>query len=326
MFKKLPSIEQLHTIAREALKYGKAGNIKYAAKIKLHGTNAAVIVTRDKRVLCQKRTGLITPEKDNFDFAKWVDKNKEYFLENFWNGIADTYVHGEWAGVGIQKSDAVSQCPKNFYIFMVEYVTPSMTPDTNDVVTRGFLTEDEIDTHPEIKLIPIFKNYILNFFNKEVMDAFVEDVTKDIEFIGKIDPYIKAVHGVEGQGEGLVFYPMEDEDIVGDTSLMFKLKTEAHMENKRIDKVVVSYTPEQVKEIEDLADKYCTEVRYNQALTELGIRDTFSIKDTGKFIGWVCRDVYKECPAETEFNGFLWKDLAAVVTQKARHWFLTQVK
>ncbi len=313
-FKKFPSIEQLHTIAREALKYGKAGDKTYLSKVKLHGTNACVQVHPDGQVKAQKRSGMITPEHDNFDFAKWVDKNQQWFLDVFKprpQGVI--YIHGEWAGQGIQKSDAVSKCRRMFYIFMIEF------PDGSTIIDEKppFLT-----SHEDVMWIPPYRYFDnVNFFDNVKMNKFVEQIESDIKEISVEDPYIKQVHNVSGEGEGFVFYT-----IPFDPTMIFKVKTEAHMENKRQDLKIVSYTPEQVKEIEDFADKYCTEVRYQQALTELGIRDTFSIKDTGKFIGWVCRDVYKECPSEAEFNGFVWKDVAAVVTNKARHWFLQKVK
>ena len=316
-FKKFPSIEQLHTIAREALKYGKAGDKTFISKVKLQGTNACVQIHPDGSVKAQKRSGMITPEHDNFDFAKWTEKNADWFKNIFlnfakrMNGVV--YVHGEWAGQGIQKSDAVSMCRRMFYIFMLEF------PDGTTIIEQ---LPPFLESNPDVAWIPPYRYYDnVNFFDDLKMSKFVEQIENDITEISSIDPYIKLVHDIEGPGEGLVFYP-----IPFDPTLIFKVKTEAHMENKRKDLKIVSYTPETVKEIEDFADKYCTEPRYQQALTELGIRDTFSIKDTGRFIGWVCKDVYKECPSEAEFNGFTWKDVATIVTNKARYWFLKQVQ
>jgi len=134
------------------------------------------------------------------------------------------------------------------------------------------------------------------------------------------DPYVSRVYRITGVGEGFVFYP-----IPFDERMMFKIKTSHHMENKRIDKEIISFTPEQVKELEDFASKYATEPRFKQALTELGISDTFTIKNIGPFIGWVAKDVHKECQAELEVSGLEWKDVASVVTRIGKQWFLTKL-
>lgn len=272
--------------------------------------------------MAQKRSSDITPENDNFGFAQWVKDNTkawDNFRAKFDQDQPDCkdkiiYVYGEWAGQGIQKTDAVSKAPKTFYVFGI------LSED--DVLYTQYGTGiNPIQGFHNVYFIPNFKTYKLNFFHPETMDAFVAEVTKDIEDIAKVDPYIKLIHGIEDVGEGLVFTPTN-----GDLSLIFKLKTEAHAENKRADKQIVAYSPETVAEINQFVDKYVTEPRLNQALMELGIQDTYSIKDTGRFIGWVCQDVHKECPAELEASGLEWKAVAAVVTQKARMWFLGKVK
>lgn len=323
MFRKFPSIEQLHTISKEALKYNKAGDITFTAQIKLHGTNACVRIHPDGKIVAQKRSSDITPENDNFGFAQWVKDNTAAWarfrarFDHDQPSVANQiiYIYGEWAGQGIQKSDAVSKIPtKSFFVFSIiseDGTLFTILPDKLNPL-EGFRNA---------YAIPTFKTYTLNFFNPNTMDAFVADVTKDIEEIAKVDPYIKAMFGIEDAGEGLVFTPTN-----GDVTLIFKLKTEAHAENKRADKQIVAYSPETVAELNQFADKFVTEPRLNQALMELGIQDTYSIKDTGRFIGWVCQDIHKECPVELEASGLDWKSVAAVVTQKARMWFLGKVK
>lgn len=326
MFKKLPSIEQLHTISKEALKCGKAGDIVFNAKIKLHGTNACIRIEEDGSVYAQKRSSDITPENDNFGFAQWVKDNEQVFKDyQKTYEVAPTaiYIWGEWAGQGIQKTDAVSMAPKSFYMFGYEVYYGTLDKSSyrwDSLKGAGFDVFSEKISN--FHIVPDFGCYTLNFFNQETMDKFVEQVTKHIQMIGECDPYIKWLHGIEGPGEGLVFTPLTVED----PTLIFKLKTEAHAENKRADKQIVAYSPETVAEINQFADKFVTEPRLNQALMELGIQDTYSIKDTGRFIGWVCQDIHKECPVELEASGLDWKSVAAVVTQKARMWFLGKVK
>jgi len=76
---------------------------------KIHGTNAQVTVA-DGQVICGSRTRFITPEDDNFGFAKFVHDNKEAFI-----ALGDGTYHGEWAGPGINSGEGLTE--KTFVMF-----------------------------------------------------------------------------------------------------------------------------------------------------------------------------------------------------------------
>ncbi|HNL81782.1 MAG TPA: RNA ligase family protein [Chitinophagaceae bacterium] len=82
---------------------------------KIDGTNACIIIkpwlsddsqpipieeinTEDEcyGIWAQSRTRLITPEDDNFGFAKWVKENAEELIK-----LGEGYHYGEWWGKGI---------------------------------------------------------------------------------------------------------------------------------------------------------------------------------------------------------------------------------
>lgn len=44
---------------------------------KLDGTNACVVVEDDGSVAAQSRSRIITPEQDNYGFARWVAEHAE---------------------------------------------------------------------------------------------------------------------------------------------------------------------------------------------------------------------------------------------------------
>lgn len=66
---------------------------------KIDGTNAC-IVAQDGKVTAQSRKRIITPDDDNFGFAKWVYDNAGALLDTLGYG----YHYGEWYGEGIQKN------------------------------------------------------------------------------------------------------------------------------------------------------------------------------------------------------------------------------
>lgn len=65
---------------------------------KLDGTNAQICITEDGEFLVGSRSHWITPENDNYGFARWAYENKEELLKL---GVGSHF--GEWWGQGIQR-------------------------------------------------------------------------------------------------------------------------------------------------------------------------------------------------------------------------------
>ena len=78
---------------------------------KIDGTNGCVLVMEDGRVIAGSRTRWITPEADNFGFARWVREHADELREGL--GIGRHY--GEWWGQGIQRR--YDQDRKRFSLF-----------------------------------------------------------------------------------------------------------------------------------------------------------------------------------------------------------------
>lgn len=79
---------------------------------KLDGTNGCVVVGEDGSVEAQSRSRLITPQDDNFGFAKWVLAHADELRE-----LGPGYHYGEWWGSGIQRGYGLTE--KRFSLFNV---------------------------------------------------------------------------------------------------------------------------------------------------------------------------------------------------------------
>lgn len=79
---------------------------------KLDGTNASITITEDGQFLTASRTRWITPDDDNYGFAKWAQQNKEELLRL---GVGSHF--GEWWGQGIQRKYGLPE--KRFSLFNV---------------------------------------------------------------------------------------------------------------------------------------------------------------------------------------------------------------
>jgi len=87
---------------------------------KIDGTNGCIIILEDGTFACQSRTRIITPEDDNFGFARWAYTNKEELLK-----LGPGYHYGEWWGLGIQRG--YNQTEKKFSLFNT-YRDPASLP------------------------------------------------------------------------------------------------------------------------------------------------------------------------------------------------------
>ena len=83
---------------------------------KIDGTNACIYIPwegePEQQILAGKRTRWITPEDDNFGFAKWVYE-RELELRKLGPGLHS----GEWWGQGIQRNYGLKE--KRFSLFNV---------------------------------------------------------------------------------------------------------------------------------------------------------------------------------------------------------------
>lgn len=81
---------------------------------KIDGTNAQILITEDGQVLAGSRIRWITPQEDNYGFAKWVEEHKQELLKL---GVGRHF--GEWWGGGIQRKYNLPKNEKRFSLFNV---------------------------------------------------------------------------------------------------------------------------------------------------------------------------------------------------------------
>lgn len=77
---------------------------------KIDGTNASICIFESGEMRVGSRTRWITPQDDNYGFAKWVEANKSELMNL---GVGHHF--GEWWGQGIQRN--YSQTQKIFSLF-----------------------------------------------------------------------------------------------------------------------------------------------------------------------------------------------------------------
>lgn len=107
---------------------------------KLDGTNAAIGITDNGDIYAQSRKRIITPDADNYGFARWVQDNAAE-LSKLGPGLH----FGEWWGQGIQRNYGLDE--KRFSLFNTERWQMDELPaivHMVPVIYRGPFDQDEI--------------------------------------------------------------------------------------------------------------------------------------------------------------------------------------
>jgi len=293
--------------------------IKFKGTVKLHGTNAGIGHTQEDGLWAQSRGNIITPEQDNMGFARYVQDNQQAFdelIEHVRYNNRDlkpndaVYVFGEWAGKGVQKSVAISQIEKSFFIFDVKivpedgtepYHLPSIYLQNHD--HRIYNIEDFLCYEIEI-----------DFDRPDLVQNELGEITMAVE---KLCPVAKHF-GHEGLGEGVVWVAQ-----VNGHDYRFKVKGEKHSVSKN--KTLAPVDTEKMNSIYEFVDYAVTENRYEQGM---GIvfpdRSLIDIKKMGDIIRWVVTDVMAEENDTLEANGLTSKDVNKHVSKKVREMFFAE--
>ncbi len=293
--------------------------ITFTGTVKLHGTNAGVSICGDE-MWAQSRSNIITPEKDNAGFARFVEENNEAF-RNILESAKERYnvkdgeiltVFGEWCGGKIQAGVALNQLDKRFVVFAVK--VSQLKNEEYDEWEGTYYPSDSIRNHESnIFNILDYQTYTVdvNFDNpRESQNIFV-DLTNDVE---KECPFAKAF-GVSGTGEGIVWTAWYN-----DKCYRFKTKGKKHSVSKV--KTLAPIDPELMKSINDFVDYSVTENRLNQGIEQIFSDNPLDIKKIGDFIKWVVGDVMTEEADVLENSNLTGKDVAKQISNKARNWFL----
>jgi hypothetical protein len=330
--RKWPDIGAFHNVMKS--RAFEKGIITYRSKIKLDGTNAAVRFENGVLQGFQSRTRDISPGDDNYGFASWASQvswPEVPFIESH----PVTVIHGEWAGPGIQKGTSVSRIPeKSFFIFAIEFSTNEIDENTGSWKNSFFETNPDIIqawlgdmSSNNIHVLPWFSDPItINLNNDTQVKNWVDSINDLIQKIETCDPYINDLFGVEGLGEGLVFYPVSlpfSKERNAWKNFAFKAKGEKHRVKNTNKSVEIN--PQILLGVQDFVNSFVTEQRCLQGLNIVLNGDTLSSSYIGPFIAWVSKDIKKESQVELDESGMDWKQVCGAVSRAAQRWIISRL-
>lgn len=326
MFIKFPSLESFAHVVRGQARFDEAATVQYGAKIKLHGTNAAVSMGEHDVIYAQSRSRNITPNDDNCGFAAWVRDTAGAWMKAFNEGPEGPVTFfGEWAGRGIQKGDAVCQLEDKYLFIFAAQVGDYMIVDPQEL-------EQMVPDLDHLIVLPwdkVWEEPVLLREREGTLTRWGQEMTASVEEIGERDPFIHGIFGIDGPGEGWVVTPMcepGDDPLIDMamhrdwySALTFKVKTEAHSVKKNQGAKVFVEIPQSVH---DFTEMFVTGARCEQMFWDhIGVADT---SHTGRFLKHMGQDIKKESEAELEDAGLEWKDVQKQVIVASRAWFLAK--
>ena len=154
---------------------------------KLDGTNASITITEDGQFLCGSRTRWITPEDDNYGFARWAHERKDELMQL---GVGSHF--GEWWGQGIQRKYGLDE--KRSSLFNVARWAESRPPCCHvvPVLYRGVF--DTVATKSALEFLEMIGSQAAPGFMKPegiivwheaARIMFKKTIEKDSEWKGK---------------------------------------------------------------------------------------------------------------------------------------------
>lgn len=349
-------IESFHNIRKYTQTHPEILNgdatVTYRAKVKLHGTNAAVQVHLDGTLVAQSRTTELSVTNDNAGFAKWVHSTDPAF----WAAAEGMVIFGEWCGPGVQKGVAVSEIPKKiFAVFAARSLNPLNDELIVDPEHLAIMLKPVIDHVGGVYVLPWYvgnipvcgidgPNYVRDILGVKInwlaeegplslehqrLNEIVKLINDSVAAVEKNDPWVKETFNVDGTGEGLVFYPVSKEHlgVKNFNNLVFKAKGEKHKNIKTAAPAQVN--AEAAASIDQFVDMVLTEARLMQGVENVATRDCspqYDMKKIGQFLAWIAGDVQKETQDELAASGLTWNQVSKAVTNKARVWYLAKAK
>ncbi len=158
---------------------------------KIDGTNGQIFIGEEGEFLVGSRTQWITPEKDNFGFARWAYGNKEELMK-----LGPGRHFGEWWGAGIQRGYGLKE--KRFSLFNVTRWSGMNAIDRPNccfvvpILASGIFTTDIVDntitmlkTHGSYAAEGFMKPEGIVVFHLAGNVGFKKTIEKDEEYKGK---------------------------------------------------------------------------------------------------------------------------------------------
>ncbi|WP_298751930.1 RNA ligase family protein [uncultured Arcobacter sp.] len=325
-------------------------DVKVIGSPKVHGTNAGISIHPDGVVIGMSKENIlveISPDNDvkiksgNANFEDYVIANYETFRE-----IRQTFtdlnivkpkeiftIYGEWTGKGIQNGVAVNSLDKFLMVFNMKMTTIEDGNTVSRWIDEKMFNTcfQHLDKYNTIRMFNIkqFTNYefVFNINNVEACQEYMDEKTLEVEENCPVASFVADHDNVELPmtiGEGIVWIAWYKNE-----RFIFKTKGDKHTKTPQKSKKtrVSNIDIEQMKNITEFIETYCTEDRMEQGIQQIfGIGNDIDIKQIGDYIRWVVNDIRIEEADVISESGLEMKHIGKYIQNKAKRYFFDKLK
>lgn len=298
--------------------------LKFKGTVKLHGTNAGVIIDRYYNMSAQSRENVLSIMKDNAGFCMYAINVPMDVYRKFTDpifeaepGVQAVGIYGEWCGGSIQKGVALNQLDKMFVVFNVKKLY-SLDAEANKNAKWVSYEQWKDINAPENKLYNIHQfqtwDMDIDFNEPKLAQNKLIELTMEVEKTCPVGKYF----GVDGIGEGIV-WTCQDPNYF-DSGFWMKVKGEKHQSSKV--KTLAPIDVEKVNSVKEFVNNVLTESRLNQGLDKLKENNLpLDRTSIGAYLKWIVGDVFKEEGDTIIQNQLEPKMVASQISNVARKWF-----
>ena len=296
--------------------------LTFTGTVKAHGTNGGVCYNDVESLWVQSRRDVLGIDedgknKDNAGFNFFIQANKEAFIEickqvakdnDIDTSIYTITVYGEWAGGNIQKSVALNQIEKAFFIFAAK------VSKIGDDEFKSYYVGIENYRNPEKRIFNIRDYGVYSIDIDFNMPQLVQNKLSELTIAVEEECPIGKAFGISGIGEGIVWQCHYN----GSTH-RFKVKGEKHSVSKV--KVLAPVDVEKLNSINEFVEYAVTQNRFEQAMTETFGDDELQRERMGELIRWMVNDITSEEMDTMVENKLEPKDVNKYISTKTRDMF-----
>jgi len=327
------------TLEKEGLK--ELPKIQAHSVVKLHGTNSGVKYDiKSGELSPQSKNRYITPQSDNYGFANWFENEKEAISELLKENIlskidikaecpfddfeaSEITIFGEWAGKKVQRTVAVSELEKTFFIFGIRVSNASFDADdkTSFYWISPLTLKDLVFDSDELRIYNLVKHSITPFeINLNNLLETLENMNKLVDDVEKNDPLVEKIAkrlDIELKstiGEGVIIWFQFNK-------IWANFKAKGKLHTKVEPKKLINVDNDVKLKI---AEQVTPAWRMQQGIQEVfgeNWEKELNVKKLGVVIKWVMDDVEKEDLKILEDENLALRDINRGIAKRVREYF-----
>jgi len=198
---------------------------------------------------------------------------------------------------------------------------------------KTILTEEVEDMHiiPWISDNRLDNDRIkLKIFDENDLEEKVRVMSSLVSEIEVKDPWVYENFGIEGVGEGLVWYPVSFcqtnfLDVISDSIFgVFAFKTKGS-EHDVVQKKSITTKVQTLHSPSAFVEYFATPGRMEQGITDTFRDEVLKEENLDIFVNWVLGDIKKESVAELKNCGFKWENVVDMIKSKATTFYMQKL-